>query len=82
MTGYEKLIDVMRKEANRDRQGYPLRLATMTSATTCDYGGVELDEEDLMLPERLEGKLEEEDVVLVAQVANGTFVIIDKVVEM
>lgn len=82
MDGYERIIKVMRDESHRNDKGYPIKLATMLSPTECKYGALELDSEDLMVAERLDGKLEEGDVVLLTQISDSLYVIMEKVVEM
>lgn len=82
MNAYERMIKVMRDEASRNSSRYPVKLATMISATECKYGALELDSEDLMIAERLDGKLEEGDVVIITQLSDSIYVIMEKVVEM
>ena len=80
MNGYERMIKIIREESKKTgRIGY-VRLATMTSPTTCDIGGVDIDENDYMITERLAGKLEAGDTVLIAQVAGDRYAIIERMV--
>lgn len=82
MDGFEKLIKVIRSEANRNRDAYPVKLGYMKENNCCMAAGLELEPEDLMVAEHLEGKLEKDDVVLVVQISEGMFAIIERVVEM
>lgn len=82
MNGYEKLIKTMRAEADRDRNAFPLKLATMTAKDKCSFGGLELDSDDLLVADHLDGKLEKGDDVLIARVSKEKFVIIERVVEV
>lgn len=82
MNAYERMIKVMRDEANRNDSGYPIKLAVMLSPTECRYGALDLDSEDLMIAERLDGELEEGDVVLITQISDNMYAIMEKVVEV
>lgn len=53
MNGYEKIIGIVRNESNRNKVKYPLKIAEMTSSTSCKYGNMELDEDDLYFAEHL-----------------------------
>lgn len=53
MNGYEKLIKTMRSEATRNLSKYPLRLCEMLSPTSCKYGQLVLDADDLLFSEHL-----------------------------
>ena len=53
MNGYEKIIKTVRKEAGRNQVKYPVKVATMTSPTSCKYGNMELDKDDLFFAEHL-----------------------------
>ena len=57
MDAFEKLIKTMRNEA---RQGIDLPsfgLAVMTSATSLSYNGLELEEDDIIIPDHLKHKV-------------------------
>lgn len=82
MNAYEKLIMTMRSEGNRSSNPYPIKLGTMTSNDACVVGSMDLDSDDLMVAEHLDGKLEEGDEVLVTQISSNLFAIIEKVVMM
>ena len=57
MNGYEKLIKTMRAEAGRNNnKGYDLKIAVMTSPTSCSLGQMELDSDDLLIAEHLTKK--------------------------
>ena len=81
MNGYEKLIKTIRAEADRNKNPYEIRIGTMKTKTTCLLGALELDNDDFLINEELEGKLEAEDNVLIVQVTPSKYVIIAKVVE-
>lgn len=80
MNGYEKIINTMRKEATKGAKPFPIKLGTMTSSATCALGQLELDSDDFYVADHLE--LEEDDLVIVAQVSDEKFVIMEKVVEL
>lgn len=82
MNGYEKLIKTMRKEAIRADTGYPLKLAVMTSNSSCILGQLELDADDLYLASHLVEKLKIGDVVLICRVSNEKYAIIEKMMEV
>lgn len=52
MDGYEKILKTIRSESKRDTSN-PLRIAVMTSKTSCDMGGIELEQDDLYFAEHL-----------------------------
>lgn len=87
MNGYEKLIKTMREEAGRNQTKYPVKIAVMTSPTTCKYGNMELDSDDLLFAEHLthsEKKtiLNNGDKVLIAKVSEDKFALIERLVEV
>ena len=52
----------------------------MTSGTTCEIDGIELDADDLVVNADLKGKLKRGDKVLMARVSEDTYAILMKVV--
>lgn len=88
MNGYEKLIKTMREEAGRDRVKYPVKVAVMTSPTSCRYGQMELDAEDLLFADHLTVQTEAKtilkagDKVLITRISEDQFALIEKVVEV
>lgn len=83
MNGYEKLINIMRGEASRNNVKYPVKIAVMTSQTTCTYGNMELDAEDLLFAEHLtKTTLKKGDVVLIVKVSEDRYALIERVVEV
>lgn len=53
MNGFEKIIKIVRDEIARNIVKYPLKIAEMTSLTSCKYGNIELDKDDLYFAEHL-----------------------------
>lgn len=87
MNSYEKLIMTMRLEANRNRVKYPIKVAVMTSPTSCQYGNMELDSDDLLFAEHLtheeyKTRLNKGDRVLITQISEDKFAVIEKIVEV
>lgn len=78
MNAYEKLIKTMRSEADRKNDPYPLKIATMTASDSCMLGSLELDSDDLLIASHL--SLSEGDQVVISQISEELFVIIEKVV--
>ena len=81
MNGYEKLIKIMREEAGRNQDKYPIKVAVMTSPITCEYRGMELDSDDLLFTEHLTA-LKKGDKVLITKVSEDKFALIERVVEV
>ena len=81
MNAYEKIIKTIRAESSRGSKK-EIKLGTMKSATKCMMGQIELDDEDLLINETLDGELEAGDDVLIAQVSSGIYVILAKVVSL
>ena len=82
MNPYEKIINTMRKEARRIERTSDIRMCEMTSGTTCEMDGVELDAEDLIINADLKGKLKQGDKVLMTRVSENTYAILAKVVSI
>ena len=87
MNCYEKLIKTMRSEASRYQVKFPVKIAVMTSPTTCKYGNMELDSDDLLFAEHLTHEvkktiLENGDRVLITQISEERFAVIEKMVEV
>ena len=80
MNGYEKIIDLMRKEGATKNPETP-KLAEMISEDECSLGDLTLDSDDLLVADHLKGKLEEGDTVLIQRIDDETYVIIERVVE-
>ena len=76
MDAYEKIINTMRSEGNRDPSPVP-KLATMTSSCTCKLGTLDLDADDLLF---CVNNLEAGDKVVVHRITKDKYVIIAKVV--
>lgn len=53
MDGFEKLIKTIRTEASKSERDLELKLAVMTSPTSCSFGQIELDSDDLLIAEHL-----------------------------
>jgi len=53
MNPYEKLIKTMREEAKNGVDSTSFGLATMTSATTLSYNGMEFEEDDILISDHL-----------------------------
>lgn len=79
MNGYEKLIQVMRKEAERNKN-ITMCIGEMTGRYTCKVKEMDLDADDLMIAAGLE--LEAGDEVLVTRVTEDKYIIIAKVVKL
>lgn len=82
MNPYEKIINTMRKEAGKAERTSDIRMCEMTSGTTCEMDGVELDAEDLIINADLKGKLKQGDKVLMTRVSEDTYAILTKVVSI
>lgn len=91
MNAYEKLIKTMRSESDRNRGAYhPLKVAIMTSSNGCRYGMMDLDADDLVFADRLcidtetgvETILEAGDKVMIEQISELKFAVIDKLREV
>lgn len=53
MNAYEKMIKTMRAESDRHYDPFRLKVAEMTSGTTCRYANIDLDADDLLFAEHL-----------------------------
>lgn len=82
MDGFEKIIKTIREEANRNHNPFPIKLGMMTGSDTCSVGALELESEDLMVADHLDGKLEKGDEVLIVQISSNRFAIMERMVEM
>lgn len=81
MNGYEKMINLMRQQGNVCNEPVP-KLAEMTGPDACDIGGLELEQEDLLVAEHLKGHLRKGDTVLVQRVKEDKYVIIERLVNV
>lgn len=82
MTGYERLLKVMREQPGRDSKGYPVRIGTMKEDGTCAAGDLEIDAEDLYVSTRIKDSLKDGDMVFVARVSDTEYAILEKAVRM
>lgn len=57
MDAYEKLIKTMRNEAKQGIDLPSYGLAVMTSETSLSYNGLELEEDDIIIPDHLSQKV-------------------------
>lgn len=79
MTGFEKLIHIIRKEINKC-QKKEVRLGVMENRTDCRMGDILLDKDDYIIAERLKGNLRQGDEVVILVLSNEQYIIIEKVV--
>lgn len=80
MDAYEKIVNVIRKESERNKQTQ-LYIADMTSSDTCVLNGLNLDADDFHISASLVGELNAGDEVLACKVGDE-FVLISKVVKL
>lgn len=80
MDAYEKLVNTIRKESERNKQKQ-LYIAEMTGPDTCTLNGLALDADDFLVSEFLVGKLVKGDEVLACKVGDE-YVLISKVVRL
>lgn len=80
MDAYEKIINMIRKESERNKQTQ-LYIADMTSPDTCVLNGLNLDADDFYISASLVGELNAGDEVLACKVGDE-FVLITKVVKL
>ena len=80
MDAYERIINMIRKESERNKQTQ-LYIADMTSSDTCALNGLSLDADDFYISDSLVGKLKAGDEVLACKVGDE-FVLITKVVKL
>lgn len=80
MDAYEKIVSVIRKESERNKQTQ-LYIADMTSSNTCVLNGLNLDADDFYISASLVGELNAGDEVLACKVGDE-FVLISKVVKL
>lgn len=80
MDAYEKIINMIRKEGERNKQKQ-LYIADMTSSDTCILNGLSLDADDFYISASLVGELNAGDEVLACKVGDE-FVLITKVVKL
>lgn len=80
MDAYEKLVNTIRKESERNKQKQ-LYIAEMTGPGTCTLNGLTLDADDFLVSEFLVGNLEAGNEVLACKVGDE-YVLISKVVRL
>ena len=80
MDAYENIINMVRKESERNKQTQ-LYIADMTSSDTCVLNGLNLDADDFYISASLVGELNAGDEVLACKVG-AEFVLITKVVKL
>ena len=76
MNGYEKIIRLIQSLSD---SADSLRLGEMTGSNTCKIGELELDKDDLMLPDGV--ALAAGDNVVIWKQSDELFIILQKVVE-
>ena len=79
MTGYEKLLIEMRKQAEKVKGSVP-ELAEMLSESSLRIRDLVLYKEDLLCADHLEGKLKKGDLVLIQRISEEKYVIIERVI--
>lgn len=90
MTGYQKILNSMRRQAVKTAED-GVRLGTIGENDTCIVGDLVLDKEDYMIAEHLiigytdkDGNsmpgIEEGDTVVVKRISDELYVIIERVV--
>lgn len=82
MNAYEKMIMTMRNESKRTNTPKQIYLGTMTSADSCMVGENELEADELMIIDTLDGELAKDDDVILARISDSLYVIFGKVVEI
>lgn len=78
MNSYEKLVNLMRKEASNQIPN-TIKKAEMTSTDTCIVGELKLDRDDLIFLEHVKD-LSEGDTVIVYRLDDDFYVVLGKVV--
>lgn len=76
MNGYERLLEVMRKQGKRDNPSIPT--LGMVEDGCVYYRGQKLENDDYLIAEGIE--LEDGDTVLVMELSDSEYVVICKVV--
>lgn len=79
MTGYEKLLMIIRKQGERAQVNAP-ELAEMLSDCSLKIRELVLEKEDLLCADHLEGKLRKGDIVLIQRISEEKYVIIERVI--
>ena len=79
MTGYEKLLLIMRGQADKIKSSVP-ELAEMLSDCSLKIRELVLEKEDLLCADHLEGKLRKGDIVLIQRISEEKYVIIERVI--
>lgn len=90
MTGYEKIIRLMRENAIKSLP-HDIEIATMTSETSCAKGDLVLERDDLLIAEHLltgylkpdesvVSPLKKGDKVIIKRLSDEKYVIIERVI--
>lgn len=90
MTGYERMIKIMRENAKRQLPK-DIEIAVMTSGTTCTKGELNLDRDDLLIAQHLLtgylapdesviSPLKKGDKVIIKRLNDEKYVIIERVI--
>ena len=86
MNGYERLIKVMREEAQKALGGAKeqnrMRIGIMTAKNECKIDTLELDQEDLLVLDTVKEDLKKDDEVILYKLNEDTYIIFGKVVEI
>ena len=86
MNGYERLIKVMRAEAQKASGGAKeqnrMRIGIMTAKNECKIDTLELDSDDLLVLDAVKEDLKKGDEVLLYKLNEDTYIILGKVVEI
>lgn len=86
MNGYERLIKVMRAEAQKASGGVKeqnrMRIGIMTAKNECKIDTLELDQDDLLVLDAVKEDLKKGDEVLLYKLNEDTYIILGKVVEI
>lgn len=86
MNGYERLIKVMRAEAQKASGGAKeqnrMRIGIMTAKNECKIDTLELDQDDLLVLDAVKEDLNKGDEVLLYKLNEDTYIILGKVVEI
>lgn len=85
MNGYERLIKVMRAEAQKASGGAKeqnrMRIGIMTAKNECKIDTLELDQDDLLVLDTVKEDLKGDEVLLY-KLNEDTYIILGKVVEI
>lgn len=86
MNGYERLVKVIRREAEKasggEKEQNRMRIGVMGSGKSCKIDTLELDADDLLVMDDVKDALKKNDEVLLYKLNDDTYIILGKVVEM